>query len=521
MEESFNIQATHDIIVHGLGLHSNDTASYIRDHYDHIEFPGSVPRTFVGALLLAGLAQPFVPYLSSAEDAQLLVRSILGLLVASSLIFVRSGVSSAYGKPAGRFFVAFITSQFHIMYYASRTLPNIFALILTNISTALLLQANSTSLRTRRRKRVVALYTLTLASVVFRSELSILLVTTTLAMLVRHRASLWSDIIPAGLLGGLAGLVMTIGVDTVLWCRWTWPELEGFYFNTILGKSSDWGTSRYHFYFTNALPRLMLNPVACLVCVPFAPGLRHYRGVSRDTLFPHLAFILIYSAMPHKEWRFVIYSVPALTAVAAGGAAWIWARRDKDAIYRWITRLISVSIVASYALSLGLLWISSLNYPGGEALHRLHRLETAPNQRVHVDNLASQTGVTWFLQSRHTWTYDKCEDQSKLQDPAFWQQFDYVIAEDPKSLIGNWQVKEGVVGYSGITFGAEEYEDMLAVRGNSLNSAMVRLYNAFATVLRKRLTGGRWPVIKFHNRLYILERERFGLKDETTMTIQM
>ena len=62
VEESFNLQATHDILTSGVSW--NNRTEFLRANYDHVEFPGSVPRTFVGAVFLAALS-----YLSAGVRA--------------------------------------------------------------------------------------------------------------------------------------------------------------------------------------------------------------------------------------------------------------------------------------------------------------------------------------------------------------------------------------------------------------------------------------------------------------------
>ena len=67
VEESFNIQAVHDILTYGIP--NRDFGETFKAQYDHMTFPGAVPRTFIGALLLAGFARPVI-WLNKAIDRQ-------------------------------------------------------------------------------------------------------------------------------------------------------------------------------------------------------------------------------------------------------------------------------------------------------------------------------------------------------------------------------------------------------------------------------------------------------------------
>ena len=93
VEESFSVQATHDILHH-------------RHHlsvYDHLEFSGVVPRSFVGPLTLSALAAPAVALVEGripGEDRrweQALVRALLGTLYAATFSFFRRSIGRLYG----------------------------------------------------------------------------------------------------------------------------------------------------------------------------------------------------------------------------------------------------------------------------------------------------------------------------------------------------------------------------------------------------------------------------------------
>lgn len=126
VEESFNIQATHDILTYGCPPRDFKNTTTFQQQYDHFSFPGAVPRTSVGAHTLATVSGPIIAYLGQ-EYAQLVVRGILGLFNAFALYIYSSQLGKAFGRDVGRWYILLQASQFHVMFYASRTLPNMFA----------------------------------------------------------------------------------------------------------------------------------------------------------------------------------------------------------------------------------------------------------------------------------------------------------------------------------------------------------------------------------------------------------
>ena len=123
VEESFNIQATHDIITY-----SSLPGNFLKNlrFFDHVDFPGAVPRTFVGALALAIVSKPITAF-TGAEYAQIVVRAALGLFNTVALLKYKDALAKAYGRNVGRWYLLLQASQFHVIFYASRTLPNMFA----------------------------------------------------------------------------------------------------------------------------------------------------------------------------------------------------------------------------------------------------------------------------------------------------------------------------------------------------------------------------------------------------------
>jgi alpha-1,6-mannosyltransferase len=282
--------------------------------------------------------------------------------------------------------------------------------------------------------------------------------------------------IPAGISSALVALAISVPIDSYFWQKPIWPELAGFYYNAIQGKSADWGTSPLSYYFGSLLPKLLLNPLILILLIPLGFLLPSTRQHCRDLVIPSILFIAIYSLQPHKEARFIIYVVPHLTAAASLSASYIWIRRAKNLAYRIGSLALVASVLGSLTASSAMLLISSLNYPGGDALSQLHSMiqktkwseinTPYQNISIHMDVLSCMTGVTRFQEMPWRglaasnlplvngqpvqFVYDKTEDVDELLLSEFWEQFDYALMEEPGKAIGKWEVVGTVFAYSGI-----------------------------------------------------------------------
>ncbi|KAK9771462.1 putative Mannosyltransferase [Seiridium cardinale] len=520
VEESFNLQAAHDILVYGTP--TKDVHTKLSTQYDHFDFPGAVPRTFLGPVLLAGFAQPIVA-LIGFEHAQFVVRAVLGLFNAWSLLFFKSRVAREFGEPTARWYAVLQASQFHVLFYASRTLPNMFAFGLTTLAFAQLV-GNPNTLRLGQCKLAIAL--LTFATAIFRSELAILLCTTTAYLFLVRRLPAES-ILEAHLISFVLSLLVSVPLDSYFWQKPVWPELWGFVYNVIRGSSSDWGVSPWHYYFTNALPKILTNPLVLGLLLPLSLSNPATKAPARALTIPTFIFMAVYSFQPHKEARFIFYVAPPLTAAAALGANYIFTRRAKSILYSLASLALVASVAGSFIGSSGMLVLSSLNYPGGEALSELRALVTPTSSSadvqtvmVHTDVLSCMTGVTLFGQHQHppnvpkpavdtvAFVFDKTERPATLSSPAFWSKFDYLLLEDPTKAIGSWQTIGFIEGFAGVEVlkpGMEAKDDLETGRSLVLGRG--------ATIKKIRetvrgLTGGWWIGPRMEPQIRILKKSR-------------
>ncbi|KAG7383812.1 dolichyl-P-Man:Man(7)GlcNAc(2)-PP-dolichol alpha-1,6-mannosyltransferase [Phytophthora pseudosyringae] len=450
VEESFNLQATHDLLAFG----ARDVAAF-----DHLTFPGVVPRTFVGSLAVAGVSRPVVRVLLALGVhklwLQVVTRWVLGMLTLGGLVFFGDGVGMRFGRDVSRFLLLISACQFHLLFYMTRTLPNVYAL-------ALVLFALGFGLRGKWQRCV---FLFTFATVVFRADTVVLFAPLVLNMLLSRRVSFF-QMVWWGLSAGAVSLLVTVVVDSHFWQRWLWPEGEVLWFNTVQNKSSEWGVSPPLWYFTSALPRALqmtalLIPLGLSTLLPTLLKSRSLHDVAWSfktapildwsvvsLVWPVFVYLGLYSFLPHKELRFIFNAIPILNMVSAVGLAKLYRNRHKARLpFAGAVGCLLVTILGT----LFLLTAARSNYPGGEAFVRLHQLAANEHnlpRSVHIDVPAAMTGVSRFGEEFPAWSYSKDESLTTLEQLT---QFDYLLtAQDPTPLEDDFQYIAGFDAFAGI-----------------------------------------------------------------------
>ncbi|QLQ81302.1 hypothetical protein HG537_0F00630 [Torulaspora globosa] len=478
VEESFSIQAIYDILNYGL---------FELQNYDHFQFPGVVPRSFVGPLIIAGLTKICTVVTSFAGKSrepsqigvQIAARAVIGLTNAVSLVYLKSSAQTMFdlgakrreddetrrreqGKSVGvrepesnlstvgTWFLVFVMTGFHLMYYASRPLPNfVVTLPLVNVATAWVLQS--------RYQWSILLFALT--SVVFRSEVAAMGSGIALLSVVYGKISVWKAV-KFGFMGLVLGMGLSLTVDSYFWKVWCIPEVDAFIFNVLKGNATNWGTEPFFAYFTHYLRMLFVPPTILLLnLLGFKMAPTQLKIVSLSALF----HIVVMSLQPHKEWRFIVYALPPIILLGSTAAAYIWENIEINSVRNLVfVALLPLSPLLSLAISWAFLYVSTLNYPGGEAVAKFNDMIVAnniTNSTVHLGVPVCMTGATLFGELNHNVygiRYDRSEKVNELQE--LWPTFDYLITTEPQaSLIPfsdspteTWQLIQNTTMFSGM-----------------------------------------------------------------------
>lgn len=459
VEESFNIQAIHDILK--FGIFPFETI----DNYDHKQFPGVVPRTFLGSLVVAGLAKPIL-LLSSAfgfeiegYELQKLVRAVLGLVNVLMLIRLRDSINkitfsdkkSKRKGLIGFWYTTLLLSQFHLLYYSSRTLPNFIALPLVNFSLSKIIQGDLSGLTW-----------LAFTGIVFRLEVGLFgLIIAIVSSLGFGQSNIFGNIIYLAM-GTLLGGFTSFCIDSYFWGRLLIPEIDSFIFNIVQGKSTEWGTEPWDTYFKKYLFQLFRPPVILMLAIPGLindpandgtkfgdkKSVPHPARYSLRILFiSSILFIAAMSFQPHKEWRFIVYTIPIFTLQAANGVTNICQKWGLSVLNKVLIFIIGANVIISSLLSLHMGYISSFNYPGGDALQFTNNyiLENYKNETVsvHMDVPACMTGITRFgeLDGKFA-SYDKSEQDFDITN------YDIIITHNE---VPNWELLHSSRVFDGIS----------------------------------------------------------------------
>ena len=190
-------------------------------------------------------------------------------------------------------------------------------------------------------------------------------------------------------------------------------------------------------------------------------------------LFAPTLFVALYSLNAHKELRFVMYCAPLYTAASAIALGTM--RRA-----RWRALLVALLVSTNLALTLVALHCAAWNYAGGDALRRAHALLVdRVDVRLHVDNLAAQTGVSRFGERRDArWRYSK--DERRPLDTA---PYTHLLSE--RAHVDGFVVRDTTLAYRGID------------------------WTRVAIALRAPLQSSSWwpsPLLRLEPSVYLLER---------------
>jgi alpha-1,6-mannosyltransferase len=493
VEESFNTQAVHDVIFHANEL----------DRWDHKEFPGVVPRTFVGPLLLGKTTKVIARVMESVANSnaatkslfrneriwgelkhvvettlnaeetfgrtkmhyQVIMRMILGAASTFSLHRFHSVVGKNFGNGVAACASVLTLAQFHLAFYASRPLPNIFAFVLTTFALSLWLEERKGLRISRSVLDAMAVALVSMVVVVFRCDNILLLAPLGLHVTLFRATGLYDASLR--IIGNVMSMVtamvifayVSITIDSKYWDKeYLWPEWEVLSFNNPMGanQSQQYGTKPFLWYAYSALPRMLL------IAYPLSMYGFMYERRCRPAFAIASFFVFAYSFLGHKELRFLFPILPLFNFCAACGMHRLNLNRKKSTVVTLLHALAWLGVLFSCAISVGLFANASVaNYPGGEALAAFHQLNpergASGRVRIHIDNHCAQTGASRFGQVYHDHNvilYNKRSDygdeshlRAMLHDDGS-RGYDWLINEN-EDIPGYESVRD-ISGFTGV-----------------------------------------------------------------------
>lgn len=303
-----------------------------------------VPRSFLGALSLAAASTPGALLVRAFAlpkiFLQVAVRLTLAAAVVTAFVRMKWAIEDKFGRRTAVATTLLLSVTPHFLFYAGRTLPNVFAVYLVTNGIAEWLRMerlpDSNAPLVPFRLTLSILY-FVLAVLWFRCDMLVLLGPVALSWLITRKAHFKHLVLVGGLIGTLA-LATTVLVDSWFWQRWLWPEGVVLFHNTYENGSEKYGVSPPHWYITSALPRAML---AAMLFLPL--GLLSVKALPPNRVtgaypsvwayipalcvdwriaeyaLPAFLFIGLYSMLPHKETRFIFPALPLLFLTAGRG----------------------------------------------------------------------------------------------------------------------------------------------------------------------------------------------------------
>ena len=395
---------------------------------------------------------------------QVIMRMVLGLLSTFSLHRFHSVIGKNFGNDVAVYASVLALAQFHLAFYASRPLPNIFAFVLTTFALSLWLEDRKNLKINRSVLDTLAVAIVSMVVAVFRCDNILLLAplgvhVTLFRMTDIYDASLRIIAnVMAMVTAILAFAYASISIDSKHWDKeFLWPEWEVLSFNNPMGanRSHEYGTKPFLWYAYSALPRMLL--IAYPLSVYGFTQERRCRSAFTIASF----FVFAFSFLGHKELRFLFPVLPLFNFCGACGMHRLTLNRRKGKNVAILHAFAWVGILVSSAISIGVFANASIaNYPGGEALAVFHELNPEHNTlghvRIHIDDHCAQTGASRFGQAYHDHNvilYNKRQDHeheghlhAMLHDDGS-RGHDWLINEYKK--MPGYEIMRNITGFTG------------------------------------------------------------------------